>query len=112
MRPWSFVLAAVVAPFGIVAAQAHPFSHADTLRGSNTAERSWWDVSFYDLHVAVDPRDSTIRGWNGITYQVLQPSRAIQIDLQEPLLVDSMVQEGRRLALRRDGNAWFATPAR
>ena len=112
MRRWSFVLAAVVAPFGIVAAQAHPFSHADTLRGSNTAERSWWDVSFYDLHVAVDPRDSTIRGWNGITYQVLQPSRAIQIDLQEPLLVDSMVQEGRRLALRRDGNAWFATPAR
>ncbi len=112
MRLWSFVVAAVITPFGIAAAQAHPFSHADTLRGSNTPARAWWDVTFYDLHVSVNPTDSTIRGWNGITYRVLQPSRDMQIDLQEPLLVDSMVLEGRRLTVRRDGNAWFATPAR
>jgi len=35
-----------------VAASGQTFTRADTLRGSWThAERAWWDVSFYDLHV-------------------------------------------------------------
>src|SRR5437763_14538820 len=61
-----FALAAV---FGAVSsslslAQTTPtvFTHADTLRGSNGPARAWWDVSFYDLRVAVSPADSTIRG--------------------------------------------------
>jgi aminopeptidase N len=85
------------------------FTHADTLRGSNTPQRSWWDVTFYDLHVSVLPADSSIRGWNGITYLVKRPAHVMQIDLQVPLVVDSMVQEGRSLAYRRDGNALFVT---
>jgi len=109
MRRWPLALAALSIPCGIAAAQGSRFSHADTLRGSNTPERAWWDVSFYDLHVTVDPRDSTIRGWNGIAYRVLKPSQVMQIDLQVPLVVDSMVQSGRRLAVRRDSNAFFVT---
>ena len=46
------------------------FTHADTLRGTITPERAWWDVVFYDLHVKIDPADSTVHGWNGITYRV------------------------------------------
>jgi aminopeptidase N len=92
-------------------AQEPTFTHADTLRGSITPERAWWDVAFYDLHVRLDPADSTVRGWNGITYRVTGPSRAMQIDLQTPLEVDSIVQEGRRLTYRRDGNAFFVSLA-
>jgi aminopeptidase N len=84
------------------------FTHADTLRGSNTPERAWWDAIFYDLHVKVSPADSSIRGHNGITYRVLGPAKAMQIDLQVPLEVDSMVQDGRAVQYRRDGNAFFA----
>src|ERR1051325_2690739 len=109
MRRWLSLLAPLIAPLAGAAAQAHAFTHADTLRGSNTPQRAWWDVSFYDLHVSVDPRDSTIRGWNAITYRVLQPSQMLQVDLQQPLGVDSIVQEGRRLAVRRDGDAFFVT---
>jgi aminopeptidase N len=83
------------------------FTHADTLRGSNGPGRAWWDATFYDLHVRVEPADSTISGWNGITYRVVAPSTDMQIDLQEPLEVDSMVQNGRTLSYRRDGNAFF-----
>jgi aminopeptidase N len=86
-----------------------PPTHADTLRGSITPERAWWDATFYDLHVRVSPGDSSIRGYNGITYRVLAPARDMQIDLQQPLVVDSMVQDGRSLSFRRDGNAFFAT---
>jgi aminopeptidase N len=87
------------------------FTHADTLRGTNGPERTWWDATFYDLHVAVSPSDSTVRGWNAITYRVLGPAREMQIDLMEPLVVDSIIQEGHRLEHRRDGNALFVTLA-
>ncbi|HEX6535004.1 MAG TPA: M1 family metallopeptidase [Gemmatimonadaceae bacterium] len=97
-------------PFAAAAAQITPtFTHADSLRGQNGAGRSWWDVAFYDLHVRIDPADSTIRGWNGITYRVVRPAREMQIDLMTPLEVDSMVQDGRSLEYRRDGNAFFVT---
>jgi aminopeptidase N len=84
------------------------FTHADTLRGNNGPGRAWWDATFYDLHVAVSPADSSIRGWNAITYRALKPSAEMQIDLQVPLEVDSMVQSGKQVTYRRDGNAFFA----
>ncbi len=87
---------------------ARVFTHADTLRGSVGPARAWWDVAFYDLHVRVDPADSSISGWNGITYRVVGASREMQIDLMTPLVVDSMLQAGKRLTYRRDGNAFFA----
>ena len=97
----------------ILAAQAVPappvFTHADTLRGSNTPQRVWWDAAFYDLHVKVNPADSSITGYNTITYRVLKPAREMQIDLQMPLVVDSIVQDGLELSARRDGNAFFVT---
>ena len=102
------LLLASLSPAGVVAQQA-TFTHADTLRGSITPERAWWDVVFYDLHVKLDPSDSTVRGWNGITYRVTGPSRAMQIDLQVPLEIDSVVQDGRGLGYRRDGNAFFVS---
>ncbi|MBI2404545.1 MAG: M1 family metallopeptidase [Gemmatimonadetes bacterium] len=86
------------------------FTRADTLRGSfTTPGRVWWDVTFYDLHVAVRPADSTIQGYDGITYRVLEPAQELQIDLMLPLEADSMVQDGRAVAFRREGNAFFAS---
>ena len=85
------------------------FSRADTLRGSfTTPARAWWDVSFYDLHVAISPADSSIRGYNGISYRVLEPARELQVDLMMPLVVDSMVQDGHVVAFRHEGPAYFA----
>jgi hypothetical protein len=65
------------------------FTHADTIRGSNTPQRAWWDAAFYDLRVKVSPTDSSISGSNAITYRVLKPAREMQIDLQMPLVIDS-----------------------
>lgn len=93
-----------------LAAQETPRpTRADTLRGTITPQRAWWDVTFYDLDVRVDPERRSIRGRTTTTYRVLQPAREMQIDLQMPLQVDSMVQDGRRLTHRREGNAFFVT---
>ena len=84
-------------------------SRADTLRGSfTTPGRAWWDATFYDLHVTIRPNDSTIAGYNGITYKVSRPATEMQIDLMEPLVVDSMKQDGRTVRYRREGAAFFA----
>ena len=102
--------ALLLCPFAARAQESRTFTHADTLRGSNTPERAWWKVLFYDLHVRVTPADSSLRGSNGITYQIITPapqSREMQLDLQAPLQMDSVVQNNRRLPLRHDGNAWF-----
>jgi aminopeptidase N len=96
---------------GTTAVQPRTFSHADSLRGSNGPGRSWWDATYYDLHVKVSPKDSSISGWNAISYKVLRASNSMQIDLQPPLIVDSIIQDGRKLTSRRDGNAIFVTMA-
>jgi len=93
-----------------LSAQRPRFTHADTLRGSDTPERAWWDVIFYDLHVQVNPADSSIRGSNAVTYRVLGPARELQIDLQPPLELDRAEEGGRALAVRRDGAAYFVAP--
>src|SRR3954469_9545229 len=102
----------LVLPLAVARAQdSTAFTHADSLRGSNGPARAWWDVTFYDLHVRVDPADSSIRGRNAIVYRVVAPSQEMQIDLRAPLEVDSIVQRGRALTYRRDGDALFVTLA-
>ena len=90
-------------------AQQRAFTRADTLRGSITPQRAWWDVLFYDLDVRIRPSDRSVSGSDRITYRVVSPATEMQIDLQQPLVVDSIVQDGRQLAHRRDGNAFFVT---
>ena len=101
------VLALLATGTPIAAQDTSPFTRADTLRGSIGAARAWWDVEFYDLSVRVEPADSSIVGRNEITYRVLEPGPEMQIDLQEPLVLDSVVQGGRRLDARRVGDAYF-----
>ena len=96
-------------PVQLTAQRVRPFTHADTLRGSNGPARAWWKTTFYDLHVRVNPTDSSITGYNGIVYRVLNANQEMQIDLQPPLVVDSMLQDARHLTYRRDGNAFFVS---
>ena len=83
------------------------FTRQDTLRGSITKERSWWDVKYYHLNVKVNPKDSTIAGSNTIKYQVVQEYNSMQIDLQNPMNINKVIQDGKVLKYRREGNAFF-----
>jgi aminopeptidase N len=91
----------------LTAAAQQQFSRADTLRGSITPPRAWWDVTSYDLHVQVNTDDSTFQGFNTITYKVLKPDSLLQIDLQFPMVIDSVIQDKKSLSFTRDSNAWF-----
>ncbi len=83
------------------------FTHQDTLRGSITPERSWWDLTFYHLDIKVKPDSKFISGKNTIQYKVLDSASVLQIDLQSPLQITKVVQNGEELQVRDDGNAHF-----
>jgi aminopeptidase N len=88
-----------------------PFTRQDTLRGSVTPERAWWDLTYYHLDIVVNPSDSTIHGTNTVTYRVLHPARVMQIDLQEPMSLTSATQDGKALSFTREGNVYWITMA-
>lgn len=115
--PAALILAALTLPAlvlsapGPAAAQEEAYTRADTLRGSIGPGRDWWDVTFYDLRVQVEPADSTIAGTVGIVYRITGPGDTLQIDLQQPLEVEKVTWRGRRLAHRREGDVvWVEAP--
>jgi aminopeptidase N len=104
-----FVLFATNAINGQVLSNKQQFTHQDTLRGSITPERAWWDITYYDLNVKVEPESKFISGSNTIYYKVLKPYDILQVDLQVPLKIIKAVQNGKELKIRDDGNAHFVS---
>ena len=87
------------------------FTRQDTLRGSITPERAWWDLTYYHLQVRVNPAQKTLTGENLIQYKVLTPHQRMQVDLQPPMNLVKATQNGRELSFIRDGNVYFITLA-
>lgn len=91
------------------APQPKVFTHADTLRGSITPERAWWDVMRYDITVKPDYVAKSTSGTSLITYKVLSDNHSpvMQLDLQEPLKIDSIVYNNAgKLSFTQEGNVW------
>lgn len=83
------------------------FTRQDTLRGSITPEREWWDLTYYHLDIEVKPDQKFISGKNTIQYKVLKPHQVMQIDLQEPMEITKVLKDGKPTAIRRDGNVYY-----
>jgi aminopeptidase N len=90
-----------------VQSRAQKYSAQDTLRGSITPERIWWDLVYYDLDVTVQPKVKSIRGTNTIHYKVVSPNNIMQIDLQPPMKLIKAVQDEVELSINQNGNAHF-----
>ena len=87
--------------------QQRQFTEQDSLRGSITPERSWWDLNFYNLKVEVKPGEKFISGSNIIRYTVLEERQLLQVDLQPPLIIEKITQDGATLQWESKGNAHF-----
>ncbi len=79
----------------------------DSLRGSITSEREWWDLTYYHLDIKVEPDKKFISGSNTVGYKVLKSNKTMQIDLQEPMEITSVISNGKPLKFNREGNAYF-----
>ena len=83
------------------------FTRQDSLRGSITPERVWWDLNYYHLDISVHPETKSIEGKNTIQYTILEPYQTLQIDLQPPMKLTKAVQDGEELVVVTEGNAHF-----
>lgn len=118
LKMYPFVLLAGLLTLGIKPSVAQPlqrkqiYSLDDTLRGSLNKERSWWNVQHYAITVQPDFNARTITGQNSIRFISTQPraSASMQIDLQSPMKIDSVLFEGRRVKFDKRGkDSWLVT---
>ncbi|HEY2722526.1 MAG TPA: M1 family metallopeptidase [Chitinophagaceae bacterium] len=90
------------------------FTHQDTLRGTIGPERSWWDVQHYDVRVTPNYDAKSITGKTTIEYKIVADkySDYMQIDLQRPLMIDTLYYDGRlyinypKKPYYNEGNVW------
>ncbi len=94
---------------GLLSDHKKQFTEQDTLRGSITPERAWWDLNYYHLDIEVKPNKKYISGSNLIRYKVLERKKTLQIDLQPPLKITKVTQDGKKLKIKSNGNAHFIT---
>ncbi|UFH32803.1 M1 family metallopeptidase [Chryseobacterium sp. C-71] len=88
---YSILLASGLA-FGQFFEQNKKFTKQDTLKGSNTEFRNFWDVKKYELSVEPDFEQKSIRGNNKISFEILKDvtNPVFQIDLQKPMKADKI----------------------
>ncbi|MBW8362689.1 MAG: M1 family metallopeptidase [Kaistella sp.] len=84
---------------------AQNFTKEDSLKGSDTKFRNFWDVKKYALSVEPDFQKRSVSGTNTITFEITKNiSRPVfQIDLQQPMEY-KIVGGGNKLSSRREGD--------
>ncbi len=86
---------------------AQKYTEQDSIRGSITMERMWWNLLHYNLRVVIDPDKKFISGSNTIRYQVLSPNHVLQIDLQPPMKITQASYHGKNVEIQSNGNAHY-----
>ena len=84
------------------------FKESDSLRGSLNENRDWFDVLSYDISVIPDFNNKTIIGEVLWKAKAVKAAKAIQVDLQVPLSIDSVLiwtaNHWDKVPFKRDGN--------
>ncbi|CAD7813754.1 hypothetical protein CHRY9390_02706 [Chryseobacterium aquaeductus] len=88
------------------------FTKQDTLKGSNTEFRNFWNVTKYDLSVEPNFKQRSIQGNNKISFEILKDvtNPVFQIDLQQPMKADKIECSFlTKNDFKRDGDFIFIT---
>lgn len=82
------------------------FTKQDTLKGSNTIFRNFWDVKKYDLSVEPDFAQKSIKGNNTISFEIIKDvtNPTFQIDLQQPMKADKVTASFPISEYKQDGD--------
>ncbi len=95
---------------GILSAQN--FTKTDSLKGSDTKFRNFWDVKKYELSVEPDFQKKSVSGNNKISFEITKDilNPIFQIDLQQPMQVEKLQANFRTIDnFKRDGDFIFVS---
>lgn len=95
--------------FGQFFENPETFSKQDTLKGSNTKFRNFWDVKKYELSVEPDFEQKSIKGNNKISFEIIKDvtNPVFQIDLQKPMKADKVAASFPIADYKQDGDFIF-----
>ncbi len=96
----------VLAVQGMAQGNDMQFKRADTLRGSNGPGRAFWDILHYDITVNPDFETKTLSGSNNIRMKLAATGK-LQLDLQEPMQLDSALINTTAVPYTREGNVYW-----
>ncbi|MAJ90328.1 MAG: peptidase M1 [Flavobacteriales bacterium] len=84
------------------------YTRSDSLRGSLTLLRTCYDVTFYDLNIAIDDKEKSIeRSTNTIYFKALFDFDLFQIDLAANMDIMLVECEGKKLEFSREFDAVY-----
>ena len=83
-------------------------TRADTLRGTDGPFRQKWNVLHYEITVQPDYASKTIEGKSIMKFYD-EGARLMQIDLQQPMILDSVTDGKTAYSFRREENVYWVT---
>lgn len=86
---------------------AQDFGRSDSLRGYLSAERSCYNVTYYDLDLSVDIDSKYISGFVDIYFAATADFSVMQFDLFQNMKVNSVFFEGDEMNISREYDAVF-----
>ena len=91
------------------ALSAQNFSKQDTLKGSNTNYRNFWDVKKYEISVEPNIQKKSVSGTNKITFEITKDIKnpVFQIDLQQPMDYKIIDSDEKLCSSKREGDFIF-----
>ncbi|WP_027385592.1 M1 family metallopeptidase [Chryseobacterium gregarium] len=103
--PLTLLLASGLA-FGQFFEKDKVFTRQDTLKGSDTPFRNFWDVKKYNLSVEPDFTQKSIKGSNIISFEIIKDVKnpTFQIDLQQPMKADKVGASFPVAEYKQDGD--------
>lgn len=97
--------------FGQFFERPENFTKQDTLKGSNTEFRNFWDVKKYELSVEPNIEQKSIKGTNKISFEIIKDivNPVFQIDLQQPMKADKIEASFAINSYKQEGDFIFIT---
>ena len=91
----------------------HTFSKQDSLFGSNTKYRDFWDVKKYDIEAEPNFAQKSVKGSNRISFTITRDVKnpTFQIDIQQPMKTSNVMSDFEISSQKRDGNFLFIQAA-
>jgi aminopeptidase N len=87
---------------------AQEYSRKDSLRGNLTHIRTCYNVTFYDLNIAIDEQEKSIeRSSNTIYFEALSNFNWFQVDLAANMEIMLVEFEGKRIDFAREYDAVY-----
>ena len=100
-------------------------NESDVLRGSLNENRDWFDILEYDVNVSPSIENKSISGFVVWRAKATKATKQIQIDLQQPLIIDSiqinnasvdknhiLINKWKTIPFTRENNMALAKPDR